>query len=303
MKEKILIGGGSGLVGQRFIQRFGKEFEIHVMSRQSRVHNDIQYHAWDIDKLHMDPELTKADYIINLTGAGIADKRWSESRKKVLIESRVNSNLTFVNAIRESGHQPKAFLAASATGFYGNGGNQLFTEESDSLNNDFMSDCCIKWENSSNKLESLVQRLVILRLGIVLSTKDGALPKMRQPVRFGMAPYFSPGSQYYSWIHIDDLCDLMMESLQNREIKGIYNAVAPEPVTNKEFMRAVQKSQSFPSLLTPVPAASIRLMFGEMGDTVLNSTRVSPKKFIQMKFPYQFGHLEEAIKDLVKRKI
>ncbi len=303
MKEKILIAGGSGLVGQALIKKLRDHYDISVMSRSAQKVDGIQYHAWDLNALSMTTEAIQVDYIINLTGAGIADKRWTNKRKKELIDSRVNSNKTLVKALKASGHRVKAILSASATGFYGNGGDKEFVETTPSLQNDFMSDCCIQWENSSEELSAFCERLCIVRLGIVMTTNGGALPKMKMPVHFGVAPYFYPGNQFYSWIHMDDLVKAFETMVENRDYDGVYNAISPQAATNKSFNQALQSVIRFPSILFPVPSFIIRLVFGEMADTILNSTRVSPKRLVDQGFKFDYPDLKEALKDIITRKI
>ncbi len=302
-KETILIAGGSGLVGQHLVSRLRNNYDISIMSRRQKQKDRIHYHAWNIDHEEMNPEHAQVDHIINLTGAGIADKRWTATRKKELIDSRVKSNKTILKALKSIRRKPKTFLAASAIGFYGNGGAIIFTEESPSSKNDFMSDCCIQWEQSSTSLEPYVDRLAIFRLGIVLSTKDGALSKMLPPTNFGLAPYFGDGNQYYSWIHIDDLCSIFENALSDSRFKGILNTVVPEAVQNKVFMKNLLDANGKKGLLSPVPKWLIRILFGEMADTILNSTRVAPKFLESIDFKFEHPHLKEAIADLIQQKI
>ena len=302
-KESLLIAGGSGLVGQQLISRLKDRYDISIMSRSKKLKDSIQYHAWNIDQLEMNPEHIDVDHIINLTGAGIADKRWSDSRKKEIITSRVNSNKTLLKALESIRRKPKTFIAASAVGYYGNGGETIFDENSPSKKNDFMSDCCIQWEDSSRLLKGAVERFAILRLGIVLSTRDGALSKMLPPTNFGLAPYFGHGSQFYSWIHIDDLCSIFENALSDNQYNGIINTVVPEPIRNKAFMHSLLSANGKKGLVSPVPKWMMRIVFGEMADTILNSTRVVPKVLQKIGFQFKYGDLEKAIEDLIQRKI
>ena len=302
-KESLLIAGGSGLVGQQLISRLKDRYDISVMSRSKKQKDGILYHPWNIDDFSMDSAHIDVDHIINLTGAGIADKRWTASRKEELISSRVNSNKTLLKAIKSIRRKPKTFIAASAVGYYGNGGESIFDEKTPSKENDFMSDCCIQWENSSFLLKDSVERIAILRLGIVLSTKDGALAKMLPPTHFGLAPYFGDGKQFYSWIHIDDLCSIFDNALAKNSYAGVINTVVPQPSRNKDFMNSLLNAKGKKGLVSPLPKIFLRLAFGEMADTILNSTRAIPQKLQELGFQFQYEDLEIAIKDLIQRKI
>ena len=244
MKQSILIAGGSGLVGSRLIELLDKEkFDIHILSRSPKTREGITYHSWDFSTMSIDEDAVKVDYIINLNGAGIADERWTNKRKQLLISSRVKSAELIQKALEKTNHRPKAYLSASAVGFYGDRGNEELYETSP-VGSGFMAECCQLWEQSAQKLKGLVDRLVINRIGIVLSTKGGALPKVLMTKSIGLYNYFGNGQQYYSWIHIDDLCKVFLSQMHDDTMKGIYNAVSPDPLTNKQFTIDINPSLS-----------------------------------------------------------
>lgn len=302
MKKSILIAGGSGLVGSRLIEMIDStKYDIHVLSRNSKSEGSIKYFKWDFSKMTIDVDAVKVDYIINLNGAGIADKRWTEDRKKLLISSRVKSAKLIKEALKKTGHRPNAYISASAIGFYGDRNNELL-DESSTEGIGFMSECCQLWESSASELKSFVDRLIIDRIGIVLTTRGGALPKILMTKQLGVYNYFGSGQQYYAWIHIDDLCRLLINQIQDEEYYGIYNAVAPKPLTNKDFTTEIKLALKG-NLILPAPTFGLRLLLGEMANVVLNSTRVIPKRLEQHNFNYKFSDLGNAVIDLVKRKI
>jgi uncharacterized protein (TIGR01777 family) len=300
MKKSVLIAGGSGLVGSRLIELLDPyEYDIRLLSRNSKRNNGIESFHWDFDKMTINPEAVKVDFIINLNGAGIAEKRWTDARKKVLIESRVKSAELIASALKKTKHRPKVYISASAIGYYGDRGNEVLDENS-AAGRGFMAECCQSWEEATTKLSSLSDRLIINRIGIVLSTKGGALSKMLLTKNIGVYNYFGKGDRYYSWIHIDDLCRLFIHQLQNESCSGIYNCVTPKPITNRQFMTQIKNALKG-NLVMPIPEFGLRLLLGEMANVVLNSTRVFPRRLEKESFRLKFPDLNAAIKDLVRR--
>jgi len=303
MKEVILVAGGTGLVGSRLLEMIDyTKYRVNVLSRTKKSDTkNINYFTWDFKKMEIEDGAVQADYIINLTGAGIADARWTDTRKRLLISSRVESARLIKKGLEQSGHKPKAYISASAIGYFGDRGSEKLTEAS-SVGKGFMADCCKLWEDSAQELNKLVGRLVINRIGIVLSTKGGALPKILMTRAFGIYNYFGSGSQYYSWIHIDDLCRIFLKNIMDDSMSGIYNAVVPKPLTNKTF--TVDIKEALGGIVTlPAPKFGIRLLLGEMADVVLNSNRVYPNRLADDKFHYDYSDLGLATKDLISRKV
>lgn len=300
----VLIGGGSGLIGMRLSHLLKqKGYEVIHLSRRGDLNAAFPRYKWNMDTGEIDEEaIQKADYVINLTGAGIADKRWTVSRKKLIIESRVKSMLLFQNAFRKLGKSPKAFISASATGFYGDRGEE-WLEENSKPGVGFLSESTQAWENSTKELESLNTRLVTIRIGIVLSTKGGALPKLVLSQIFRIGTYFSNGKQYYPWIHIDDLCNIFIKSVEDDQMAGTFNGVAPNDVTNFQVTKAIATAKDIKVIMLPVPAFLLRLGMGEMADVILTSARASAKKIKNSGFDFKYPELIPALKDLFTRKI
>jgi uncharacterized protein (TIGR01777 family) len=303
MKETILIAGGTGLVGSRLLEMIDyTKYTVNILSRKKKADTEnVNYFIWDINKMEIEKGAVQADYIINFTGAGIADARWTNARKKLLISSRVESARLIKKGLEQSGHRPKAYISASAIGYYGDRGSEKLTEASP-VGEGFLAVCCERWEDSAQELNKLVDRLVINRIGIVLSTKGGALPKILMTKAMGVYSYFGSGSQYYSWIHIDDLCRIFLRNITEDSMSGIYNTVAPKPLTNKEFTIEIKDALGGVAAL-PAPKFGLRLLLGEMADVVLNSNRGYPERLEENKIYYDYSDLGLAVKDLLERKI
>ncbi len=298
----VLLAGGSGLIGRRLsILLEKKGYDVIFLSRKKR--SDSRFFQWDVNQGTIDAEaIEKADYVINLAGAGIVDKRWTDDRKKVLIESRTQS-AALLKASFEKIKNPKAYLSASAIGFYGNRGDEWLTEKSTPQPEDFLSEVTIAWENAANSIAKLNIRTVIFRIGIVLSMNGGALPEMILPMKFGARVSFGDGKAYYPWIHIDDVCNMFIWALENEKANGIYNAVAPEPLMIKNLAEEIQKARGGFALPVPAPSFALKLVMGEMSDMLLNSARVSCEKIVTSGYQFKFPEIQPALKNILKEKV
>lgn len=300
----ILITGGTGLVGQRLSQLLTTQGDkvIHL-SRKENLNATYPAYQWDLKKGTIDLKaIEQADYIVHLAGANVADQRWTKSYKKIIIDSRVKSAALLQKAIQEAEYKPKAVIAASAVGYYGNRGETLLTETS-SKGKGFLSDVVEDWEIALNDFNPLVERTVFLRVGIVLSTQGGALAKMLPSYYVRTGAYFGNGQQYYAWIHIDDLCKMFIKGIKDATMKGIYNAVAPNPVTNKTLAYKIADALDKPSIILPTPAFGLRFAMGEMSSIVLDGANVSAQKIMNAGFKFDYSEVLPALKDLVKRKV
>jgi len=303
-KETILIAGGTGLVGNALLKAIDtSKYHVVLLSRSPKKSNlpHVMYVTWSpsAGTLEKCPE---PDYIINLAGAGIADERWTEDRKNELVKSRVDSAKTLQSFIATLEKKPKVYVSASAEGFYGHRGNERLTESSPA-GNEFMSECCVAWEKSASDAAGLCERKVILRIGIVLSTLGGALPKMLMTKNLGVLNYFGSGDQYYPWIHIDDLVRLILTTMESEVFSGIYNAVAPDEVTNKGMMTSIKEKLNIFGLLLPAPTFALRIALGEMANVILNSNRVISERLPSTGFSFKFSNSGDAVRDLTERKI
>ncbi len=299
----VLIAGGTGLIGSRLsVLLEDAGYAVRHLSRKAQPDGRFPAFAWNPDSGHIDEHaLDGVLAVINLAGAGIADKPWTKGRKEIIISSRVRSASLLRDAIARRSERPLAYLSGGAIGFYGNRGDEWLYEDSEP-GQGFLSESCIAWEKAAHDLESTGVRTVIFRIGLVLSTAGGALPKLLLPLRFGLSPYFAHGKQWYSWIHIDDLCKMFLFALEKQNLSGIFNAVGPQPVTNAAFAKILPIATGKKALVCPVPALALRIGMGEMADTVLFSTRVSSQKIQKEGFEYDFPEPGPALSDLTRGK-
>jgi hypothetical protein len=297
----ILITGASGLVGTHLTRLLlQKGYAVAHLSREKGHDARLRYFTWNPMQRKMEHEaLEWADLIVNLAGAPVADKRWTEMRKKELIDSRVSGLKLMAEVIRTSPKKPAALISASAIGYYGIVTNDNIYSENDPAANDFFGDCCRQWEEAAFGFEAQEIRTVILRIGIVLAKDGGALPKLAGPVKWGIGSPLGSGKQWMPWIHIDDLCAVFLKAIEENSFRGIYNAVGSVPVTNREFVRAVGKALHRPVFLPPVPAFVLKLMLGEMAGIVTEGVRVSNAKLCNSKFSFRYEKLEEALENLL----
>lgn len=303
-KQTILIAGGDGLVGKHLVNIIDtSKYHVIILSRKKKISHQagVEYAVWDTDKKTID-DIPSPDHIINLAGAGIADQRWTDQRKKELIASRVNSAETIKNYLKLHKIHPTTYVSASAVGYYGDRGTEILTENS-LPGNEFLSECCIAWEKAAEDAGALCSRTIILRIGIVMSSLGGALPKMLMTKNLGVFNYFGKGNQYYPWIHITDLSRLCLESIENQQFNGVYNAVAPQQLTNKEMMKDIMQAGGMKGLLVPAPEFSLRWMLGEMANVVLNSDRTLSGRLLNSGFNFEHDKVGEAVVHVLQKNI
>lgn len=292
--KNILITGGSGLVGKAITQILEKNgYQVAWLSRGLQQKKSF---LWDVEKQEIDQNAIEwSDAIIHLAGTGVAEKRWTCERKKDILKSRTESTRLLCEAIQKANKKPEAFISASAVGFYGfDTGDTLKTEDAQP-GNDFLAEVVVAWEAEVEKIEALGVRTAILRIGIVLDKIGGALGEMLKPP---VAAPLGSGEQWMSWIHIQDLARLFVFALENPDMKGKYNAVAPNPVKNKELTREAAKAKGKIFLDVGVPEFVLKLILGEMAAMVLGGNRVSAEKTLETNFQFEFPSLNLALKDL-----
>ncbi len=303
MKEHILITGGSGLVGTRLTEMLLEGgYQVSHLSRSRTQRPAVTTYVWNIKEKEIEPEsLTNTDYVVHLAGAGVADQRWSKSRKEVILKSRTESTRLLHDTIAQLGnHQIKAFIASSAIGIYGEDTGSDEITESSPKGDDFLAEVTRQWEAAVDEISRLNIRVVKLRTGVALSDQGGALVKIVQPVRLGVGAPLGSGKQYMSWIHIDDLCRMYLFALKNHTMQGAYNAVGPQPVTNATLTRAAARVLGKPLWLPPVPAFALRLALGEMASVVLGGAKVSGKKIEEAGFEFTFNNIDTALINLLR---
>ena len=302
--QTVLIAGGSGLVGSRLTTLLqAKGYRVSHLSRRADPGAAVPRYAWDLDRQSIAAEaVAEADYVINLAGAGIADRLWSKSRKQLIIDSRVKGNELLNRVFQDLDTPPKAYLSASAVGYYGHTGERTAAETAEP-GQGFLTDSVLEWEKAIEPIAQSGMRTGVVRIGIVLSTRGGALQKMLPSYMVNVGAYFGNGRQYYSWIHLDDLCRMFIEALERETYRGTYNAVGPQPATVEQIARTIAKAMDKRALIVPAPAPALRLAMGEMADMLLFSTRVSSEKIEKLGFQFQFPELEGSLRDLLQRKI
>lgn len=301
--KTILITGGTGLVGSHLIPKLlDKGYFVKVLSRsekESKTKN-LTYHKWDIKGNYIDEEaLNEIDFIIHLAGAGIADKKWTDERKKILIDSRVDSLALLFSKLKNKDKKPSKLISTSGIGYYGAVTNETIYTETHSPEKDFISDICIKWEEAASKFLTLGINVFIPRVGVVLTKKGGALEKMKTPTKFNFGSPLGSGKQYMPWIHIDDLCEIYIKAIEDDSFAGIYNAVATQHANNKEFSKQLANSMGKAFFAPNVPRFMLKLLFGEMANVILEGSRASNEKLLNTGFKFKFPKLKEALDDVV----
>lgn len=293
--DTILITGGTGLIGEKLQDSLSKQgYKIHVLTRSPKTENEFK---WDITNHFIDEKaFENVTIIIHLAGAGIADERWTVNRKKVILNSRVDSTNLLFEYTKKLSIKLKRFIAASAIGYYGSVTTDKIFTETDNAATDFLGTVCKKWEASSLQFEKLDIPVTIFRTGIVLSKEEGALAKMIQPI---ITP-LGLGKQFMPWIHIEDMCNLYVESVKG-SLTGIFNAVAPEYHTNTEFSKILASKYKRPFVKIGVPEFVLKLAFGEMATILLEGSRISSKKLLDNKYQFLFPKLENALDNLSKK--
>lgn len=303
---KVIVTGATGLVGSALIRSLLSEG--HNVTRLVRGGAQA-FSAPGTKAVHWEPEkgaidakeLEGHDAAVHLAGDPIADGRWTEEKKKRIRESRVAGTRLLAEALAGLSEKPKALVSASAIGFYGDRGREVLREESAS-GEDFLSEVCREWEKATLPASQAGIRVVHLRIGIVLSADGGALPKMLTPFKFGVGGRVGSGEQYMSWITLDDLVGVIKHALADEQLHGPVNAVAPHPVTNEEFTKALGSALGRPTIF-PVPAFAARLAFGEMADALLlSSARVEPARLKETGYEFKHAELAGALAHVLKKK-
>ncbi|GAB2827641.1 epimerase [Ferruginibacter profundus] len=301
--QTVLISGGTGMVGKALSKLLvNKGYKVIVLSRQAVATsaNGVATAKWDVKKQEMDiVALQEADYIIHLAGAGVMDKKWTPEYKDEIVSSRVESAKLIVNSLKHHTNKVKKVISASAIGWY-SPGEQLHTEE-ESADNSFLGDTCRLWEDSITPVTQLNIGLVKFRIGIVFSKEGGALKEFITPIKLGVAAILGSGKQIISWIHIDDLCNMFLFAIANENVTGVYNAVAPEPVTNKTLtITLAKKMKRLFFIPLHVPTFVLKIMLGSRSIEILKSAAVSCKKIMAAGFTFQFKNIDSALEDLTK---
>jgi uncharacterized protein (TIGR01777 family) len=302
---KFLVTGATGFVGQRVVKQLtdGGD-QVVVLTRNIakgalNFGNKCQYFMWsDTATLPPKEAFDGVDAVINLMGEGIADKRWDESQKKKIYDSRIVATSNLIEVIKGLSKKPSAFISASAVGIYGNRGDEEINESS-STADDFLARICKDWEQAASKAKDLGLRTAIIRIGVVIGKDGGALKKMLPIFKLGAGGPVGSGKQYMSWIHVDDIAGMFVRTAKDASLEGIFNGTSPYPAKSKDFARELGKVLHRPAF-APAPALALKLVFGEMSQVLLDGQKVLPVKFKENKFSYRYPTLEMALTESIR---
>ncbi len=302
-RKNILITGGSGLIGKRLVQTLQKKgHQVSILSRNPENVKHVKAYFWDIKKQEIDKNcLTGTDTIIHLAGANVGEKRWTEERKKIIVDSRALSIKLLYKAIEETQSSIQTIISPSAVGYYGDRGEEILTEKSES-GSGFLPECCIKWESAVDEGARFGSRIIKFRIGVLLTKNGGALAQLEKPILYFVGAPLGTGKQWMPWIHFDDLTAVFENAVENNEYKGVYNLCTPFPLRNETFTKIVAKKLHRPVWPLKVPKIVLKSILGEMSTIVLMSDMVSSKKLADQGFHFKFPELVEALDDIYENE-
>ena len=305
---RVMITGGTGLIGRALIEALQEhDHQVLVLSRNPDNYDDFPY---DVEFLQWDAktaqgwgdQINQVDALVNLAGENLAGKGffpspWTPERKQRILNSRLRAGQALNAAIEAAERKPSVLIQASAIGYYGPRGDETITEESEP-GDDFLAQTCVQWEHATRPVEAMGVRRAIIRTGIVLSSEEGALPRLLLPHRFFVGGPFGDGEQWYSWIHIADEAAAIRFLIENEQASGPFNLTTPDPLKNKDFGNTLGKVIGRPSWL-PIPGLFMRTIFGEVATVVLDGQHVLPQKLEMLGFEFQYPTAEAALRDLL----
>lgn len=302
--KQILIAGGSGLIGSSLAKRLkARGHKVSFLSRKGgRKHTGVDIYEWDIRRSYIEGiAFENTQVVVNLSGAGITDKRWNEKRKREIYDSRINGTKLLVEQIKKNGHQVKKLISASAIGIYGERSDEILFEDS-TPGDDFLARICSDWEKEAEKIKSATSNtvsLAILRIGLVLSQRGGYFKQIKKFIKWWMGAPAAPGNQYQSWIHMEDLCNMIIYLIENEQTEGTFNAVASEPATAHDIVANIAQRLQKPYFLPPIPLWTLKLMFGEMADILTASQYVNNEKIREAGFKFKYPDLNSSLNNLI----
>lgn len=300
--KKIVIAGGTGMIGNHLTKMLvNSGYEVSILTRNPSKYQEsefVKYAALNTNDLAGTIKQLEGVYsVVNLSGAGVADKKWTNEYKKEIYDSRINITSHLIYAVNAAEKPPQSFISASAIGIYGNRADEKLNEKSQ-VSDTFLAKVCVDWEYEADKCR-VETRLVKARIGVVLAMEGGALPQMLTPFKFFAGGAIGSGKQWLSWIHIEDICRLFLFCIENNEASGVFNFVAPNPVTMNDFAKELGRVISRPSFFK-VPEFVLRIILGESADIVLASQRIYPTASEHSGFIFKHYELNSALKNLLK---
>ena len=301
MAPTVLVTGGTGSIGSLLCEHLEKQgFEVSILSRKKRKNSKYKTFVWNYKEHYIEPAaFEKCDHIIHLAGAGIADAAWTPERKKEILDSRIRTTSLLYDFLASHEHHVKSIISASAVGYYGQVTSEAVFKEEDAPGNDFVASVCKQWEEGVNKFSDLHIRTVNLRIGIVLMKKGGALEKMAQLFQYNVGSALGSGKQFIPWVHISDLKDIVIQSVNSTEMKGAYNCCAPEPADNTKFSKSIARVLNKKIWLPNVPEFVLKIILGERAVLLTEGSKVSSAKIMETGFEFKFPNLEPALYDLL----
>lgn len=301
--KTVLVTGASGLVGSRLLQMLNaKGYVIRTLGRkkQKPQNTNTQSFVWDVEAGYIEEgALEGVDAIIHLAGAGVADSKWTAARKREILDSRVQSTQLLFHTLQKMNHHIQVIVSASAVGYYGDCGPRVVTEVHP-VADTYLADVCKQWEDNVARFSTLGIREVRCRIGIVLAKNGGALPELTKTLPLGVAGYFAKADLYYPWIHLDDVCGIMIHALENENMKGAYNTTSDNPVVLKDLMSAILQAKNSKALLLPAPPFALQMAMGEMADMLLSSQRCTAKKVMEAGYRFYYPDLKQALQQIYR---
>jgi hypothetical protein len=302
MTKNILLTGGTGFIGKYLTDvLISNGCSVSILSRSERKNTDsVTYYKWDLEKNYIDENaILKADYIIHLAGEGIVEKRWTEKRKKEIIESRIQPIELIYSVLQKHNKSLDAFVSASAVGIYGAVTNDQICTENTPPENDFLGTTCQQWEAAADTIASLGIRTVKIRTGIVLGRNEGFLKKLNPSFKMGFGTVIGSGKQYLPWIHIEDLSQIYLKAIIDSEMSGPYNAAVTDDTTNKSLSKTLARLYGYKIWLPKIPSFVLRIAMGEMSLAILEGRRVSSEKIEKAGFKFEYKNLKEALSNCI----
>lgn len=302
---RAIVTGGTGLIGRALCRELVDHgHEVIVLSRnpdkkEEGLPSQVETVGWDAQSARgWGDRVSETDAIVNLAGAGLADGRWTDERKRSILESRVKAGQAVLEAVSAAATRPKVVIQSSAVGYYGPRGDEVLNEDA-APGSDYLARVCFDWEASTAPVVRMGVRRPVIRTGIVLTTEGGAFPKILLPFKLFAGGPMGNGSQYWPWIHINDEVRAIRFLMENETASGPFNLTAPNPLTNKQFASVVGQAMGRPSLM-PAPAFALKLALGEMSTVLLDGQRAVPSRLQELGFEFDFATLDAALKDLLK---
>ena len=296
---KVLITGGSGLLGSALTKKLlNQNIDVVHLTRTKSSKHDVKNFEWDWRKNEIDQRAFKdVTHIVHLAGAGIADKPWTNKRKRTIVKSRILTARLIFDTVIKNNLKINAFISASGTGYYGSITNEKTYLENDTYKNDFLGNCCYQWENAADKFEDRC-RVVKLRLGVILDQYEGALPKISAIIKKGLGAPIGNGKQYMPWIHLEDAVEIFYSCIIKEKYSGTYNAVASEHITNTKLTHSIADVLNKKIRLPNVPNFILKILYGELSETITKGVKASNEKIKKKGFRFKYDNLKEALVEI-----